>query len=399
MQRSRHHSPYHRRSSCSLRLITAAAIGAMLATSLSWADDREPVSQDPMAPPVQAQEQPQQPAQEPSTPDSRPPQDEPADLTQLSLEQLLNLEITPINVLGSHTHLQGEWMLGYRYMFMKMEGDRSGTERVSHEEVLQVYPVAHTKMTMDMHMLELMFAPRDELTLMAMLPYKHMTMDHINRAGVRYTTVSKGLGDLSLMALYTLRGEVRKKENRLLLNAGLSIPTGSINKRDDTPTRRNAKLEYPMQLGSGTLDLMPGLTYLAESETWSWGAQAIATIRLGKNDNGYRFGNEHRLTAWGVYKVSDWFGPSVRLMWQRWGNVHGADPELDPATNAAFDPRRQKGRRLDLFLGANLYAPRGKLKGHRLTIEGGRPVYQSLKGPQLETDWTWSIGWSYVLQR
>ncbi len=97
--------------------------------------------------------------------------------------------------------------------------------------------------------------------------------------------------------------------------------------------------------------------------------------------------------------MNHWFAPSVRLDWRRWGNIRGRDPDLDPAVNPAFDPNKQKGRRLDLFVGAMLYAPEGSLKGHRLTIEGGMPLYQSLAGPQLETDWQWTIAWTYVLTR
>jgi hypothetical protein len=324
---------------------------------------------------------------------------EPEDLTRLSLEELLDLEITPINVLGSHTHLSGEWMVGYHYMLMEMDGERNGTRRVRHQETLQQYPVAHTSMTMSMHMLELMHAPNDALTLMAMLPYKRMSMDHLNRAGVRYRTESDGIGDLLLMGLYTFRGNPRQKGNRVLFNVGLSVPTGSTSKRDDTPSQRNAKLEYAMQLGSGTWDLVPGITYLGESRHWAWGAQALGTLRLGENDSGYRFGNEFRVTGWGTYRVNDWFAPSVRLDWRRWGNIHGRDPDLNPALNPAFDPDKQKGRRLDLFVGAMLYAPEGSLKGHRLTIEAGTPLYQSLAGPQLETDWQWTIAWTYVLTR
>src|SRR5947199_5402277 len=93
----------------------------------------------------------------------------PQDLTALSLETLLHEEITPINVLGSHTHPKGTFMLGYRYMYMDMNHNQNGTHDVSEAEVLSQYPVVHTRMTMQMHMAELMYAPADRITVMAMI--------------------------------------------------------------------------------------------------------------------------------------------------------------------------------------------------------------------------------------
>ena len=90
------------------------------------------------------------------------------DLFELSPAELAQLEITPINVLGSHMHLRGQWMVGYRFMFTDMRGNLDGTRSVSVSDVLQNYPVAHTRMTMEMHMLEVMYAPSDKLTFMAM---------------------------------------------------------------------------------------------------------------------------------------------------------------------------------------------------------------------------------------
>jgi len=316
------------------------------------------------------------------------------ELFKLSLEELSQLEVTHLNVLGSHTHLQGEWMFGYRFMFVNMEGNLDGTRDVSDAEVLQTYPLAHTIMSMEMHMLEVMYAPSDNLTLMAMGQYARNSMDHLRTNGTTFSTESEGFGDTSFMALYTVLGDARKPGHRLLVNAGLSLPSGSIDEHNNV----GARLEYAMQLGSGTVDLMPGATYLGQSGDWAWGAQALGTLRLGKNDNGYRLGDNYRLNAWAHHRVTDWFGPSLRVDWHDWDNVHGADPQMNPATNPAFDATKQKGRRLDLLLGLNFYAPRGALKGNRLNIEAGLPVYQSLAGPNMKTDWFVTAGWSYSFQ-
>ncbi len=57
------------------------------------------------------------------------------------------------------------------------------------------------------------------------------------------------------------------------------------------------------------------------------------------------------------------------------------------------NPDFQGGDRLDLGGGINFAGQSGVVKGHRLGVEVLFPVYQDLNGPQLETDWTLTIGW------
>lgn len=327
--------------------------------------------------------------------DANPPQD----LTALELEDLLKIEVVPVNVVALHTHPKDEWMLGYQLMYMNMAGNRLGTKRISDLDVLNMTPPGgdkpyrnvHSRMIVQMHLLKAMYAPINELTLMAMAPYKYMSMDHITRAAP-FTDISKGTGDLSLTAIYTAYGDVRKKGSRFLLTAGLSLPTGAINQTSEDGTR---KVEYDMQLGSGTFDWLPGISYVNEAETWAWGAEAMSTIRLGKNSNGYRRGHRGRMTAWGAYRAMDWLAPSVRLDGQIWGGVQGADPDINPNSNTASVPSFLKGRRVNLFIGLNFFVPKGTLKGNRWLIEGVLPIYQYFEGPQLQTDWQVNVRWSY----
>jgi len=119
---------------------------------------------------------------------------------------------------------------------------------VSQEEVLSEFMVSPTAMTMQMHMFGLMYGVSDKLMLMAMMPYSFLSMDLTNRMGEIFTTRSEGIGDMKLSGTYILYQQANQK---LLLNVGVSVPTGSINERDNTPVT-DQKLPYPMQLGSGT---------------------------------------------------------------------------------------------------------------------------------------------------
>ena len=106
----------------------------------------------------------------------------------------------PAGVMGDHTVMKGAFSFAYQAMRMEMDGSRSGTDRLSDAEVLAAFPVTPTRMTMDMHMLAAMYGWSNDLSLMVMAPYLDISMPHVTRTGVRFTTKSKGLGDVSLSA-------------------------------------------------------------------------------------------------------------------------------------------------------------------------------------------------------
>ncbi|MEM7730934.1 MAG: transporter, partial [Pseudomonadota bacterium] len=162
------------------------------------------------------------------------------------------------------------------------EGNRIGTDSVSPETIATTVPnrffgrpmqpptlrVVPTEMSMNMHMVGAMYAPTDWLTLMAMGSYVTKDMDHITFMGPAgttrlgtFTTNSSGFGDTKLGGLVRLYED---ETHHLHANIGFSLPTGSITETDrvlaPTGMRPTLRLPYAMQLGSGTFDLLPGLT-------------------------------------------------------------------------------------------------------------------------------------------
>jgi len=321
----------------------------------------------------------------------------------------------PIGAMGDHMHKKGEWMFSYRYMHMDMEGSRIGTDNVSPETIattvtnrffgapeqpktLRVVPLS---MTMDMHMFGAMYAPSDTVTMMFMLPVMRKSMDHLTFAGGAgtnilggFTTVSEGVGDAKLTALIRL---YQDPHNHIHFNLGLSAPTGSIQERDDILTPMgatpNVRLPYAMQNGTGTWDLHPGLTYTGRMNDLSWGAQYRADIRLeSQNNEGYSWGDKHALTAWMAYQWAPWISTSLRVDAMTQQSIDGIDSQISGPVQTA-DPGNYGGERVDLLFGVNLIGQQGVLADHRLAFEFGVPVYQDLNGPQLETDWTFTLGW------
>jgi len=303
----------------------------------------------------------------------------------------------PIGVMGAHAHSQGDWMFSYRFMRMDMDGNRDDSDRVSTSKVLKDYMIAPKSMTMDMHMVGAMYGVNDDVTVMLMVPYLDVEMDHVTRMGAKFTTRTHGIGDVKLSSLIRLQ---EWNGGQLNLNAGISIPTGSIDEKDDTPAGANQHLPYPMQPGSGTYDLMPGLTYLGNNDSLSWGAQGVGTIRLSDNDNDYSLGDRFNLTTWIVRDWTSQFSSSLRVNGEWWSNIDGSDRKLSPmAPNMVptADPDKRAGRRFDLLVGASFSPASGWFAGQRIAAEFGAPVYQNLDGPQLETDWTVTVGWQLGL--
>ncbi len=319
----------------------------------------------------------------------------------------------PIGVVADHTHHKGEVMLSYRFMHMDMGGTRIGDQSISPDRIvtsapnrffgrpaqpptLRVVPLA---MRTDMHMAGVMYAPRDWVTLMAMGSYFSREMDHRTyRGGMGidvlggFTTSPDGFGDTSLAGIFPL---IRRADVEINARAGVSIPTGSLMKTGEVLTPMNMRvtqrLPYAMQLGSGTWDLLPGVTVKGHRGAIGYGAQYQGTIRTGSNDQGYRLGDSHLLTAWASYTLAPWISTSARIAGRATDAIHGIDPRIAGPVQTA-DPRNYGGDRLDAYLGFNTVAVRGPFKGYRLAVEVGAPFYQNLNGPQMEGNWELTLG-------
>ena len=307
------------------------------------------------------------------------------------LATLLTFKIDPnlASILDSHVHHAGERMLAYHFMSMDMTG-----RHLTTEEVLDDFMVAPTSMTMEMHMVSGMYAPTDRLTLMVMLPYGIRSMEHVTRMGEVFTTRSSGMGDVGLMGNFVTRETGR---DRFIFHFGLMLPTGSIDQRAVTPAGTNQKLPYPMQLGSGTYALMPGLMYQGVTDLWTWGTQLKSIVRLGKNSNDYRLGDQLSWSGWIGYSWTPTISNVLKLEGHRTDDIHGADPELNPVMVPTADPGRFGERSTDLHLVTEFYQMDGRFKGLRMSLELGLPVFESHDPAQLEADWsiTATLQWTF----
>ena len=260
----------------------------------------------------------------------------------------------PAGVSAAHTIPVGHIAVGYAYQNSRFDQMRNRRERISAPELLATtgYTSAPSRAEMERHDIALMYAPLERVTLMAMLPILSKEMRNQTSSGA-FTTRASGVGDLTLTAIARF---MERDSERTHVHIELGAPTGSIRASDDTPFGRE-RLPYPMQLGTGVWHLAPGLSYQGHQGRYTWGGQARTLFRFGKNDLGYRPGNDYRVTGWLGRRWTDALATSLRLEWQRWENTKGADPQLDPTSTPVADPMAQKGERLDVGFGLDLRFP------------------------------------------
>ena len=300
----------------------------------------------------------------------------------------------PIGVMGDHYHRAGEVMASYRFMMMHMEGMRDGTSRLSTQDVFdRGFAVSPKEMDMSMHMIGVMWAPVDRVTLMAMVPYIEKKADLVTAPGTMprmmrgesFRMRSSGWGDTTVSAIVPVH---ETAASRTHLNLGVSLPTGSVNEKDAM-----GPMPFSMQTGSGTYDLKPGATYAMYRDAIYWGVQASGTVRLDDNRHGYTFGDGAQTTSWITYGLRDWISVSGRIRYEWMDSIDGDDKRLMERHAPAADPKNYGGQWLEAGVGLTLRVPRGVLQGHRVATELLWPVYQDLNGPQMERDYTLVVGW------
>jgi hypothetical protein len=305
----------------------------------------------------------------------------------------------PISVMGDHMHKMGEWMVSYRYMSMEMEGLLAGSKNISANDANSTFGfplgMLPKDMKMDMHMFGTMYAISNKWTLMAMVNYLDNEMSM--QSAMMGKMESKGISDIKLAGLYDLAQW--DDGRRVHLKLGLNLPTGSIDEKHNGNI-----LGYGMQLGSGTYDFEPAITYLGQTENYSYGAQLGGILRIGENDQDYTLGNKFEAALWGARKITDSLSASAKFDYSSQSEIKGSDARLKmrremmggTMDSPTFDPNSQ-GRDITTFgLGLNYYFQNGGLSGHRLAAEWETPIDQKVNGVQLELDSVWTLGWQYA---
>ena len=151
-----------------------------------------------------------------------------------------------------------------------------------------------------------------------------------------------------------------------------------------------------MQLGSGTWDFVPSLTYTGDYNRWSWGAQVSGVKRMeNRNESGYRLGDLFQATSWGGYDLTRWLTASVRGVYTLQDHIHG-DFDMFNARIGPMDfPKNYGGQFWNIGLGVSAVIPGGRFAGHHLGFEWLQPVHTDVNGFQLDRKGALTASWSY----
>lgn len=312
----------------------------------------------------------------------------------------------PISIMADHMHKKKEFMFSYRFVNMNMSKSFNGTKSINTDEImtssngasnnLGTYMNAPVKMSMEKHMVGMMYAPTNYLTLMVMSNYqvKEMKQKRMPMSGGAFFDVSsEGLGDLNLIQLYRLKDS---KKIKLHLGYQLSLPIGSIDERDSTPSSENVRLGYRMQNGTGTFDNALILNSLINLNKIKIGGQLFYKKHLGSvNDNKYKYGDFFNINLWTSYRWLNFMSQSFKINYTKENEMIGVDDEMNARMSPAMDAGNFGLQKLSLGIGFNLVNHFNKLQNHRVAFEITKPVYKNVSGIQMIDDFKLIFGWQY----
>ena len=311
----------------------------------------------------------------------------------------------PLNIFGGGIPEPKEFRFKFSQMIMEMGPLRDGTDEISNDDLIGSangtnFPALPTNMQMYMTMIGAAYSFSDDFAVMGMTSYIENTMRMNLNNGNDFTMTSGGVGDITLLAKYRAYADDNLvPTNQVSVLFGLSLPSGSINKKFSNHTNdtfNGSLLPFKMQLGSGTVDPIIGLTYQGSRDPFWWGFNTQLEGHIYDNEQGYRRAQELRYDFYAMKQVHDkvvvhaqlngWYegkfsdeAYDVRVS----GAGHNALSTANNLISPLFDPDNYGGHKLHFGLGVQ-FQP---LPLHVMELTASVPIHQDLNGPQLQDNW------------
>ncbi len=327
----------------------------------------------------------------------------------------------PMNIPGGGIPETHEFRFKLSQMFMQMGPLRDGTDDLLNADLLgppngTTFAVAPERMRTYMTMGSVAYSFTDNFAGMMMLSYIRNEMDmefnqplQASTGQKGFTMFSDGISDLTLLGKYRLyANDDLAPTNQVSMLFGLSLPTGSINKkfsRNPVPGQNGTILPFRMQTGSGTVDPIIGLTYQGSKDPWWYGMNLKLEAHLYDNSQGYHRGQEFQYDFYVMRQIH----PKVVLLaeLQGWAEGQYSDEPFNQRVNGEghagfnpnngflsplFDPQNYGGHRIGVTFGFQ-FQP---IPLHIMELVATLPIHNDLAGPQLRDDWM--IQFTYYIE-
>lgn len=319
------------------------------------------------------------------------------------------IDHAPIGVMADHYHKKGEAMISIRHSHMKMLDNSYNGDSISTQEILAMpnplgsmpanLSVVPTEMIMKMTMVGGMYAPTNEITIMAMGMFMSKDMDlntyqpmmNRNQLGT-FSTSSSDMSDISLGVLIKLQeSESSRWHGEVTLQK--SVGSNDVKGEVLTPMNMNSSmiLHYGMQPSDRGTKLVVGVTNVTKlSERWIWGSQLRRKSTL--SNESWAFGDHTDLNTWIQYELNHAVALSSRLQIIHQDKISGNNPMIMAPVQTA-NTENYGGKEAYLGLGANFLMHLLPGEVDRFGLEVLLPLAQDKNNLQMDTDYKINFGY------
>jgi len=211
----------------------------------------------------------------------------------------------------------------YDRFFYEFKGVREASQRTNG-----VSNYSFERVTYDTQSLGLSYNIDPTLSLSVSNTYQEIYAE-TRFLGALLRDKTMGFGDTLIKGSKTLL----RSSGIYVLEFGTLLPTGSITEKNANIPGAAINYPYNMQLGSGTNDFQLSATYLKILGKHQLGAFGMATVRTGRNDVGYRRGDEYMTRAFYSYAMNPYITPGIWANFLNIQGIHGKDPDFDDPVN------------------------------------------------------------------
>jgi hypothetical protein len=279
--------------------------------------------------------------------------------------------------------------LVYEYAFMETIKNGTGTvtpdEAITRNQTVGSYSVP-TGMKMQKLSVVGVLPVGERLQLLATAPYVINDMDMRSRNALGMTmdmSMSQitGLGDMTLMGLYTLYADAPVRPgHRLTVGLGVKAPTGKTDERKSSGSLVHAM----MQPGSGSWDPLLLVNYTRGLYPLVLQANLFYQLTT-KGHNGYEFGDKFSFDLAAKYQAMNYVNLGVEVNGIHAGRDKDHDNRYSNPVNSMIDNPDFTG--LDSIFISPVVQVKIPNSGGSAEFKYQVPVYQDVNGFQQVVDW------------